>query len=70
MQRVINKREHTLVGNAIDTWGSDDSQTIHLFYTKSTSTMEVDYLNGNSNTVREPVKNISGNITVVISKDG
>lgn len=58
------------VGNAIDTWGSDDSQTIHLFYTKSTSTMEVDYLNGNSNTVREAVKNLSGNITVVISKDG
>ena len=58
------------VGNAIDTWGSDDSQTLHLFYTKNGSSMEVDYLNGTDNSVRKTVSSLSGTITVVISAEG
>ena len=58
------------IGNAISEWGQDDTYTLHLFYTKSGSTLQVDYLNGRQNTVRKDLSSISGTITVVLSKDG
>ncbi len=58
------------VGNAIGAWGSAESQTLHLYYTKSSSTVEVDYLNATENTVRNTATSISGTATVVISQDG
>ena len=58
------------IGTAISEWGQDGAYNIHLFYTKSSSTLQVDYLNGTSNSVRKDLSGISGDITVVLSKDG
>ena len=58
------------IGTAISEWGQDGAYNIHLFYTKSSSSLQVDYLNGNTNSVRKDISGVSGDITVVLSKDG
>lgn len=69
--KTSNSNENILsVGNAISTWGSTDCQTIHIYYTKKSSSMEVNFLSGYYTSERETLENISGTVTFVLSTDG
>ena len=55
------------VGSDISAWSGEHW---HLYYTKSSSTMQINYLAGSSSTViRTDVSNISGTVEIEISKE-
>ena len=58
------------IGSGISSWFSDNTYHIHLYYTKSSSTLQVNYLKGKKNPIRENVTNTSGTIKVKLSIDG
>ena len=58
------------IGSGISSWFSDNTYHIHLYYTKSSSTLQVNYLKGKQNPIRENVTNTSGTIKVKLSIDG
>ena len=58
------------IGSGISSWFSDNTYHIHLYYTKSSSTLQVNYLKGKQNPIREDVTNTSGTIKVKLSIDG
>ena len=58
------------IGSGISSWFSDNTYHIHLYYTKSSSTLQVNYLKGKQNPIRKDEKNTSGTIKVKLSIDG
>ena len=58
------------IGSGISSWFSDNTYHIHLYYTKSSSTLQVNYLKGKQNPIRKNEKNTSGTIKVKLSIDG
>lgn len=60
------------VGNDISQWGTETTgiTDLHLYYTKSTSTLHIDYCTGKVNTVRRDVTGISGTVSLVLSSEG
>lgn len=58
------------IGSGISSWFSDNTYHIHLYYTKSSSTLQVNYLKGKQNPIRKNVTNTSGTIKVKLSIDG
>lgn len=58
------------IGSGISSWFSDNTYHIHLYYTKSSSTLQVNYLKGKQNPIRKDEKTTSGTIKVKLSIDG
>lgn len=46
------------IGSGISSWFSDNTYHIHLYYTKSSSTLQVNYLKGKQNPIRKDEKTL------------
>lgn len=58
--------------NGISYWYPDNNSgySLHFYYTKSSSTFHIDYLDGSNNTIRKDVSSVSSSVTIELTSDG
>ncbi len=58
------------IGTDIGQWSTSSASNIHIYYTKKSNSLQVNYLNGSTYPLRDDISDISGTVTIVLSSEG